>query len=59
MNFLIDQPVEVSMWWVTASAANTMAQVSGNRLAFVVVDRPGTQVMLGHPDDFSMCHSWW
>ena len=44
------QPVWCSIQWLTARAANTMRQVGLDGFAFVVVDRPGLQVVLGHAE---------
>ncbi len=49
-NRLMLQPVACSTSLPTATAATTMLRVGLDRLALVVVDRPGAQVRLGHPE---------
>ncbi len=49
-NRLMLQPVACSTSLPTARAAITMLRVGLDRLALVVVDRPGAQVRLGHPE---------
>ena len=48
-SFLIDQSVRRPSQRVTARAVNTL-EVGLDRVAFVVVDRPRTQIRLGHAE---------